>query len=359
MEPSDLFYLDSCFFSKAVVDHVLAKQVSDAKKVALLVEWVSRQVQPVPEFTMPRGRPKEVCTRGIGSPFDRAWVLLELFRQANLPSCLIAIPSQQKKDGLEILFAAVVVDGDFMLVDIEHSVLLTDDKGTPITLTKLAADPKLISWYEKLEPGYKPTVQPASLKQFSALLLVTPEMLAPRIQMLESKMPSDQHVHLFLDFEKHFTAINNVISKVKDNKGVLVWRDPISVHEGLTQIGEQYSQLLRSMNMMWILRDKSARSRQLLADNQVAIKQLVDIDKEIVLNEMGMMNLGMDQRMMVKRVETQTKQDTDYMLGLSQLEWGAISSKLRFARSIAICKSTRHQRCWTTIFLIGARLPIC
>jgi hypothetical protein len=231
-------------------DALPPEQLQQLSGALLLFDWTIRNVQldpfPAPEeatvgtasgdnqeaTALPPQRgvpgpgyqryPYETLLYGHGDAYERARVFMELCRQENTDTALLAVASD---NGPARPWAVAVLIG-------EHLYLFDAELGLPIpshgargvaTLAALASEPKLL---EQMDVSDKQTywVKPAALGSLHPLLSAAPEELSKRMWLLDRSTSGSKHLAVFVDVD----AIAAQLQQSPQLKGakVSLWRVP-------------------------------------------------------------------------------------------------------------------------------------
>lgn len=319
-DDADADYIDNALFLEAVARSQRREEV-DTKHVERLFDWVVRYIQLTPTGTLPEGRPKEVCIRGNGSADERAWVFLELLRQAGYVGCRIGVPKPEGDAPIAVWLCGAVVGKEILLFDPLTGVPLPSGKGTTATLKELAANPALANFLNIPAPLAPPAIRSSDLKKLSLLLIVEPPMLGPRMRFLQERLSGVSRPNLYFDVDKALGELTACLEVVPGNEGVRIWKYPQAVGAKLRTDKQAAMQLLGSLNAYWLQSPRSPRLLQLRGDHENAIRELVKLDLEktgdVLAAEFASFRLPEE---VSQRLISQTRQDIVYFLGLSKLD---------------------------------------
>ena len=222
----DGFMLEEAVWLNNLSDWARGKTLDDLDRARKLFDWTVRNIQlDEDEIDRTRLLPREVLLLGHGSALERAWVFMLLARQQGLDTAVVALDlgaqrrkppaGQEGKDApdapvplvdLEPWFVTVLVNGNLYLFDPKLGLpipapgpIATDSAGQldihPATLAQVIADDKLL---RRLDRGPKQPfpLTAADLKHVVLLVEGSPQYLAKRMQVLESRLAGKQHLVL-------------------------------------------------------------------------------------------------------------------------------------------------------------------
>jgi hypothetical protein len=187
------FLVSSLFFQ--TVNRILRSETYDELAYAeKLFEWVTRNVQVVPPGSLPMGTPMEVCIRGMASGQERAWIFLELLRQADLPGCVVAVAREDQPDNPIPWFCGVIINDEVHLFHPELGIPIPSAKNRIATLSEVAGDPEILKQLEQdLKSDYK--VAPPE-NRYSLLVVIETPMLSPKMEFLQSRLTGEYRTNL-------------------------------------------------------------------------------------------------------------------------------------------------------------------
>lgn len=189
----------------ASLDKDLAKLPRDAQLAARIFDWTmlnvaldlpswSRNGNPwvVPEIAVEMlHSPYVTLYTGRGTALARAWVFLELARQAGLQGVLLAVTTTGDGKALEEprpWLPAILVDGEWYLFDPQLGIPIPGPNGRGIaTLKQAIADPQLLRQLDR--EGFAYPINAEQLSGIVGLLDVAPQSITLRMRQLQFDLP--------------------------------------------------------------------------------------------------------------------------------------------------------------------------
>jgi tetratricopeptide (TPR) repeat protein len=166
--------------------------------------------------------PYETLLFGHGDGLERARVFMELCRQAEIETALIAVTSTS---GPARPWAVTTLIGEQLyLFDAELGLPLPGKNGHGVaTLAALAEQPQLL---EQMNVSDKQTywVKPTDLGSLQPMLAASPEELSKRMWLLDRQTSGSKHLALFADVDA--IAARVVQSPQLQGAKVSLWRVP-------------------------------------------------------------------------------------------------------------------------------------
>ncbi|MCZ2343437.1 MAG: hypothetical protein LC104_16835 [Bacteroidales bacterium] len=175
--------------------------------------WMAQEVQPQPDGQAVRVTfspclpPAFVLRRGSGNALERAYVFLALLQQLGLDGCLIGPPDAEQAPATRVVVndqlppspfwaVGVRIGSAIHLFDPSRGQAFPAPNGTGVgTLAELQAQPDLLKpWRDDAQHPW-PYSEDA-VKNAIPFLAVPLTGLAPRMQTLEGKLPSEAAVRL-------------------------------------------------------------------------------------------------------------------------------------------------------------------
>lgn len=190
---------DRCWLA-AIARTMSSEAVDDLTLAERLFAWTVRSLAPasdppmVPTAAVPGSRwflPGEILLAGRGSGPQRAWIFLELLRQAGLEAVMLATPGTPPRPWLP----AVLIDGEAYLFEPTYGMPVPGPDGARVaTLRQAAADPAIL---EALSvPGRPYPVTAGDLDDVAVLVVADPWSLAPRMQRLDEPLAADHGIRV-------------------------------------------------------------------------------------------------------------------------------------------------------------------
>jgi hypothetical protein len=196
---------DRCWLA-AIAKTARRDAVDDLAVAEALFKWVVRSLAPVvdppmvPSEASPGSRwffPGEILLAGRASGPQRAWIFIELLRQAGLEAVMLATPSAG--DGPpRPWIPAVLIGGEAYLFEPTYGLPVPGPGGDGIaTLRQAAADPSILAALSLPERAYP--VSAADAAGVGVLVVADPWNLSPRMAALESELGPQHGVHVSVD----------------------------------------------------------------------------------------------------------------------------------------------------------------
>jgi hypothetical protein len=229
----DSIHVENCFLLRdAVKQATVGKQDAMSKALAIF-DWVVRNVQIIPlEESAPVPlTPRMTLLVGRGNEAERAWTFMELLRQAEIESVLLAYLDKSpdgKQTWLVPWLPAALWDDSLHLFDTTLGLPVPGPEDQPVaTLQQVLADPSLLA---QLSPDVQHPyrLKPEHLRSVLMLLESTPTYWAPRMHFLQDSLPTEQHAVLWSDLIGLANRIRNATS---DETPQDLWAVPKAVHE--------------------------------------------------------------------------------------------------------------------------------
>ena len=203
--PLDAHHIaDAIFFRSCGQAMGLLPTDPAAFRAGIAFEWVCRQM-PLAATNAPAAPPSFAATRGHGTGFERATVLIALLRQLGLDSFLIGNGAAERSanygsDGQGPFWAVGVRDGDdLLLYDPWRGEAVPGSKpDRPITFAELKANPEKHPWIAGAEKLWRATAN--DVKTAEVYVTAPLSSLAPRMQALNEKIAADHGLELAVDW---------------------------------------------------------------------------------------------------------------------------------------------------------------
>lgn len=197
---------DRCWLA-AIARTARGEATGDLEVAEALFRWTIRGLAPVsdppmvPSDTLPGSRwflPGEILLAGRASGPQRAWIFLELVRQAGLDGVMLATRPPEAA-AFRPWLPAVVIDGEAYLFEPTYGMPVPGPGGQGVaTARQAAADPAIL---ESLSlPGRPYAVQAADLARGLAPFVVAdPWSLTPRMAALDRELAAAHGVRVTVD----------------------------------------------------------------------------------------------------------------------------------------------------------------
>jgi hypothetical protein len=229
----DSIHLEGCFLL-----HDAAKQIVEGKrdkqsKALAVLDWVVRNVQivrPEDSAPVPLGPPMTILV-GRGNEAERAWTFMELLRQSEVESVMLAT-MEKSSDGKQTVLTpwipAAVWDGEMYLFDTTLGLPVPGPGEQPVaTWKQVAAEPELLQRLSP-DPQHPYRIRPEQLQHLAVLLESTPMYWAPRMRFLQDSLTGDKRATLWSDL----VALSEEVRRAAgDEMPQDLWVLPKTVHE--------------------------------------------------------------------------------------------------------------------------------
>ncbi len=166
------------------------------------IRWLAAVSDPpmVPSEAVPGSRwffPGEILLAGRGSPGQRAWIFLELLRQAGIDGVMLATPGRGGGTPRPWVPAAII-DGEAYLFEPAYGLPIPGPLGHGVaTARQAASDPAILAGLSLPDRPYP--VQAADLQHVAVLVAADAWSLSPRMTRLEAELASSHRVHVAID----------------------------------------------------------------------------------------------------------------------------------------------------------------
>ncbi len=166
------------------------------------IRWLAAVSDPpmVPSQAVPGSRwfsPGEILLAGRGSPGQRAWIFLELLRQAGIDGVMLATPGRGNGQPRPWIPAAII-NGEAYLFEPTYGLPIPGPGGAGVATARQAIrDPAILAALSLPDRPYP--VQAADLKQVVVLVAADPGSLSPRMTRLEAELAPSRGVHVAID----------------------------------------------------------------------------------------------------------------------------------------------------------------
>jgi hypothetical protein len=217
----DANHLEACFLRRDVVRHVTAGMRDDFEKVQALFDWVVRNVQIVgpSEATRIPLATTVALILGRGTADERAWTFIELLRQIEIDSVMLAYVEKDPKENRLVfipLLPAVLLDESLYLFDTTLGLPVPSPDGEGVaTLKQVQANPELLSQLD-LDAEHPYRISPEHLTNIVVLLESTPSYWSPRMRFLQERLSGENRTILWSDFSSVYTRFRRATSEQTD-----------------------------------------------------------------------------------------------------------------------------------------------
>lgn len=197
---------DRCWLA-AIARTARGEATGDLEVAERLFRWTIRSLAPVsdppmvPGDAFPGSRwflPGEILLAGRASGPQRAWIFIELLRQAGLEGVMLATPPAEGALPRPWL-PAVLIDGEAYLFEPTYGLPVPGPGGRGVaTARQAAADPAIL---EALSlPGRPYVVQAADLARgLTPLVVADPWSLAPRMAAIDRELAAAHGIRAAVD----------------------------------------------------------------------------------------------------------------------------------------------------------------
>ncbi len=196
---------DRCWLA-AVARTARGGGVDDLAVAESLFSWTVRSLAPVgdppmvPTESSPGSRwfmPGEIMLAGRASGPQRAWIFVELLRQAGLDGVMLATAGTGGGPPRPWL-PALVSGGEAYLFEPTYGMPVPGPGGVGIATARQAADdPSILAALSLPERSYPVTA--ADVQNVGVLVVADPWSLSSRMARLETELAPQQGVHVFVD----------------------------------------------------------------------------------------------------------------------------------------------------------------
>lgn len=250
----DGFRLQEAIWLRDIARSVAADARNDLEVASRLFDWTTRNIQledgsgpgpnesdkPSAALPFAGGSLWEILLYGQGDAEDRAWVFINLCRQAGLTAVELALDTDTQDDAtsdisgrspesapapagrLRPWLPAVWLDADFYLFDTRLGLPLPGPDGMGVaTLAQVMSDASLLRGLD-LSELEEYGVSVADLRRVVALIESTPASLSERMARLESALSGDAKVVL----TAQPTAVAEAIGSSKSIAESRLWARP-------------------------------------------------------------------------------------------------------------------------------------
>jgi len=191
---------------------------------------ISSDPPMVASATTPGSRwflPGEILLAGRASPAQRAWIFLELLRQAGLNGVMLATGTAAQ-DNLRPWIPAVLVGGEAYLFEPSYGMPIPGAGGKGVATARVAAsDPAVLARLSVADRPYP--VGAADIAGLSVLVSADPASLSRRMHRLEAQMVGSRAIDLSVDASGLGAQALQSLPGENDSKRVQLWSFPWEV----------------------------------------------------------------------------------------------------------------------------------
>ena len=181
--------------------------VDDLETATQLFQWTVRWFAAVsdppmvPSEAVPGSRwffPGEIMLAGRGSPAQRAWIFLELLRQAGIDGVMLATRGDGAGGPPRPWLPAAVIGGEAYLFEPSYGMPIPGPGGEGVATARQAAvDPSILASLSLPDRPYP--VQAGDMQGLVVLVAADAWSLSPRMSRLEQELGPQQVVHVAVD----------------------------------------------------------------------------------------------------------------------------------------------------------------
>ena len=191
---------------------------------------ISSDPPMVASATTPGSRwflPGEILLAGRASPAQRAWIFLELLRQAGLNGVMLATGTAAQ-DNLRPWIPAVLVGGEAYLFEPSYGMPIPGTGGKGVATARVAAsDPAVLARLSVADRPYP--VGAADIAGLSVLVSADPASLSRRMHRLEAQMVGSRAIDRSVDASGLGAQALQSLPGENDSKRVQLWSFPWEV----------------------------------------------------------------------------------------------------------------------------------
>ena len=195
-----------------------------------VIPAISSDPPMVASATTPGSRwflPGEILLAGRASPAQRAWIFLELLRQAGLNGVMLATGTAAQ-DNLRPWIPAVLVGGEAYLFEPSYGMPIPGTGGKGVATARVAAsDPAVLARLSVADRPYP--VGAADIAGLSVLVSADPASLSRRMHRLEAQMVGSRAIDLSVDASGLGAQALQSLPGENDSKRVQLWSFPWEV----------------------------------------------------------------------------------------------------------------------------------
>jgi len=246
---TDMLHLETCFLNQGIVKHIAANARGDRAVAEAIFDWVIRNIQVLPIAELPQYRvvPRVSLLLGMCSEQERAWIFMDLLRQAGIDSVFLSTVEQgadAKTDGYSPWAPAAFIDDELYVFDTLLGLPVPGPGGNGIaTLRELLLDRSLLKGLEPdAEHPYR--VRPEQLDRLIVLFESSPLYYTPRMSFLQSRLSGGNRAILWSDMVQ---LIGRVTEYLGEETTLDLWRMPAAVHYNNLRNREYVDQISKMM----------------------------------------------------------------------------------------------------------------
>lgn len=217
----DALHLEGCFLRRDVAKHVTAGIRDDLEKVHAIFDWVIRNIHivgPNEAPPIPLATPVTLLL-GRGTDLERAWTFMELLRQIEIESVMLAYVDKDPKENKSVyipLLPAVLLDDSLYLFDTTLGLPVPGPDGKGVaTLKQVQENSELLSQLD-LDSDNPYRLRPDHLKKVVVLLESTPGYWSPRMRFLQERLLGENRAILWSDFSNVYAQARRTTNAETD-----------------------------------------------------------------------------------------------------------------------------------------------
>jgi len=239
----DSFHIESCFLARDVALGLTAGMDDDLEKAIRLFDWTVCNVALDSAEATKRApvHPRWTLLLGHGTEQERAWVFMNLLRQAGIESVYLGYPADSGESTIPIApskspdepayrlwLPAALIDGKLYLFDVRLGMPVPGPSGKGVaTLDQVLKQPEILNQLS-LDEAHPYRVGPKQLGKLVALLESTPGFWAPRMKFLQEKLAGKNRVILWSDIVRVRKSIRQALNR---RIPLELWSTPLIVDE--------------------------------------------------------------------------------------------------------------------------------
>ena len=255
---ADIQHLQSAIFSRAVAEQALGDGELPAavRSMRLLAQHLAQIPPEVGPVAVPL---KQLWLLGLASQEERAWLFVELLRQLRIDAAVMTMPAAAGQP--PYLLVGVPLEGEVYLFDPALSMpvpAMGDDSAlveTPLTLTQATASDAAFRQLDTEDAAYP--VTSARLKSARLSYVLSPEYAAPRMAILQDRLPKDAAATIYEGLSADDFAETGLIGRLaagfdRDEADFTIWEFPLAVMSGRVRPSQPVSQLVTARNQVLV-----------------------------------------------------------------------------------------------------------
>jgi hypothetical protein len=229
----DSIHVEGCFLLRDAARQAVADKQGNLEKALAVFDWVVRNIQIIPleESAAIPLSPPMVLLVGRGNEAERAWTFMELLRQAEIESAMVAYTEKSpdgKSTALMPWVPAALWDDSLYLFDTTIGLPVPGPGNQPVaTLKQVLDDASLLDQLD-IDPERPYRMNRDRLNRHLVLLESTPTYWAPRMRFLQENLSDKERAVLWSDL---LALTGQVRSATSDDTPQDLWLLPRTAHE--------------------------------------------------------------------------------------------------------------------------------